>query len=635
MSYLIDKLPEVLFISHVNAVRLDGTPIPSREALINDVVDVVTQCGGRIYNPTHQMQKMTQEVAIEDYSDSLAHFTNEFSYVVVSDWFSLFLNDVFDEIAMQGDEALLDAKYVPHFEALLVNGALDGVEDRLLNIQAQQAGSAVLTEVLCKLYMSQNQLDKAFETAQAMRVSSGDSLELLWHYIDIAIEIGQFSHAADACKRLFDAEYDLTCERVKEFGLRAKAAQDDISALRFFDMALRLKPKNAEAAAELGQAILRAGDKSVWDALPEKLQIAVLSEFEANDLMGISKMVEFDFVEHLNLADMPADDLALYAANLAGEDRVSDAASMIAEWSRQKGGAAPSHADLRALVDEWFEKSVAAEDFETRMDLLDWVLLAQPMHAKARMAFRDIRRDVLKFAREMVAQSDRESLVGLAEQAKRLPFDLPELDLYLARLAFDKEDYEAAIAHGQSAAAHFNENVALWTMLMRSAFNLKDYIRADRFAAKVIETSDADTKRLEAEAEKRRDRMPILAYRAARQEEDVVKMIGLYAVAGRHDEYGEDAKRKRQTAETGIINQLRELQVQGSDEFVPFLQRVLQVMLTDPRVLISAGRYYVKQKDFATAQDYWRQLNEIDPSNEEISFQYNRCLERINEDQVA
>lgn len=79
MRWLASTLPNVVFVSHVDALRADGTPIPARSAFISKVVTVAHKMGARIINPTYALVEWGQDQAMEADSPSLAHYTDAFS----------------------------------------------------------------------------------------------------------------------------------------------------------------------------------------------------------------------------------------------------------------------------------------------------------------------------------------------------------------------------------------------------------------------------------------------------------------------------------------------------------------------------------------------------------------------------
>ena len=134
---LIAELPAVLFITHVDARKPNGDTIASRSSFIEAVARVVREEGGTVYNPTARMIDVGQEAAIEDFSDSLAHFTEEFSKIVFADWFDLAIGPVMDRCIAKGGAPAVTDILVPHVDAMLTRGNLDDLDARLTRLSDQ------------------------------------------------------------------------------------------------------------------------------------------------------------------------------------------------------------------------------------------------------------------------------------------------------------------------------------------------------------------------------------------------------------------------------------------------------------------------------------------------------------------
>lgn len=94
IAELKSVLPAVFFVTHVNARTPNGDQIRSRSDLIGLVERVLRSSDELIYNPTSDMEAFGQERAIEDHSDSLAHFTEPFSRLLVRRWMECGLADL-------------------------------------------------------------------------------------------------------------------------------------------------------------------------------------------------------------------------------------------------------------------------------------------------------------------------------------------------------------------------------------------------------------------------------------------------------------------------------------------------------------------------------------------------------------
>ncbi len=85
MAYLRTTLPGVLFVTHINAKRADGSPLITRQKYIELVERAAAKLGVSIYNPTEVMQFVGQSNAIADNSDGLAHYQPQFEDLIGHD----------------------------------------------------------------------------------------------------------------------------------------------------------------------------------------------------------------------------------------------------------------------------------------------------------------------------------------------------------------------------------------------------------------------------------------------------------------------------------------------------------------------------------------------------------------------
>ncbi|MBW6507622.1 MAG: hypothetical protein K0B00_12865 [Rhodobacteraceae bacterium] len=79
MRWLMATLPRVVFVTHVDALRSDGSPIRTRSALIANVEATARRLEAPVINPTGAMLDWGQTGALEADSPALAHYTEAFS----------------------------------------------------------------------------------------------------------------------------------------------------------------------------------------------------------------------------------------------------------------------------------------------------------------------------------------------------------------------------------------------------------------------------------------------------------------------------------------------------------------------------------------------------------------------------
>lgn len=89
MRYLADALPNVMFVTHVNALEKTGTVIKTRDRFIKMVKDIAAEEGLRVFDPTDRMTEVGQADALEP---DLNHYTDTFKDEIVKSWFDAHLS---------------------------------------------------------------------------------------------------------------------------------------------------------------------------------------------------------------------------------------------------------------------------------------------------------------------------------------------------------------------------------------------------------------------------------------------------------------------------------------------------------------------------------------------------------------
>lgn len=101
IRYLRDTLPNVLFITHVNALEDTGTTIKTRDRFVQMVKQIAEEEGCAIYDPTELVMSVGQTVALED---DLNHYNEPFKDRVAQDWFDKHLTQKMQDIQAEKDK---------------------------------------------------------------------------------------------------------------------------------------------------------------------------------------------------------------------------------------------------------------------------------------------------------------------------------------------------------------------------------------------------------------------------------------------------------------------------------------------------------------------------------------------------
>lgn len=91
LSEIRDRLPNVVFISHCNALTENHKTIASRAAYISMVEDVARDQSLPLFNPTASMQAFGQNAAMSDSETSLSHYSEDFGNFLFSGLFETYI----------------------------------------------------------------------------------------------------------------------------------------------------------------------------------------------------------------------------------------------------------------------------------------------------------------------------------------------------------------------------------------------------------------------------------------------------------------------------------------------------------------------------------------------------------------
>lgn len=484
---LAGLLPDVLFVSHVDARKPDGRVIGSRSDFIRLVREEVKHAGLKFYNPTDLMTEFGQAAAIEDDSTSLAHFTTAFSEAVMESWMR-------DVIAPKTDAALRQGGAFE--EALRPQIAAAVEHSRFADTRARLDALSDVAEIgpILDDFSAQQEVAQQ-EFGRQVDANVTDSTQL----IETAGTLGLFETALGLATQISGGIKALPAHLLIKLAVQATQNGDTDNA---FEFALAAYCKNSN----LTRASRMLADLAINE------EIDLLSELETDQLAGILSHlapVQKMHLLRLNGADATA---AISQASDAGEvvgvatylaeySDVEQAARVVAFWREQQGVDRIRDKDIVALLDAWVDAALALPDAVDRICLLATIMIADPRHPGVRNAMRDARVDLVHRLREAGRNGDAAALDALRDEVEALPMPLPEYDLWRARLKFDSGDFEEAVALGQSAAAHMPETINVWVLLMRAAVQTKNAGKAAEFAGQVIALACGKTQKLRSEAE--------------------------------------------------------------------------------------------------------------------------------------
>jgi hypothetical protein len=489
IKILSDMLPDVLFVSHVDACKEDGRSIGSRSRFIQMVSEEVSLAGCKFYNPTDLMVEFGQSEAIEDESAGLAHFTDAFARGIMDQWMGKVIAPKTDATVRSGIVGALDV-HLPHqVTAACKNGQFSRTVSRLQTLSSDGVNvDALLDGVL----QAQGQAGSAF-TAKVEGTTNEECVQLVLE----ASEIGLFEDALKLAKTSNTGLSNMPAHLLLRVGDLAKLAGNlDVATEFFLAAALKGQSRACDAVAELSI-------KENLDVLA-KLDVHQRASFLTNvspvirvQLLLLNKAT---FTEAVTSETTP-EDAEIIVRYLTDTQGIGYAAEVLAAWREHQNTDRITHQALVAVLDTW---TATALTFDVRIDRihgLNAALFAAPRHQPSRVAMQDIRKELALLIRTAGKDGDIELLDSLSVEAAALSKELPELDLWRARLRFGRGEYATALQLGKSAAAFLPETINVWVLLMRAAIKTHRNDEAAEFARKVIGLTCPKTVALKSEAE--------------------------------------------------------------------------------------------------------------------------------------
>jgi tetratricopeptide (TPR) repeat protein len=218
----------------------------------------------------------------------------------------------------------------------------------------------------------------------------------------------------------------------------------------------------------------------------------------------------------------------------------------------------------------------------------------------------------------------------LRSEVESLSDPVREYDILRMRALFVCGSFAQAVQAARRVVDETPDNMAAWATMMRAAQKSGDLLTIEEAALRIIDKADEDSRRLADEAQDRLDRNPVLCFRAARDEADPLHALRLYTIARRDPALAKASDLRLKRLETSLTAAARALETGNTDEAGPFLDAATQLLPDNPRLRLAAGRYLVKQRDYARALPHWEFLQASAPGNDRYALQLDRCRERLS-----
>ncbi|MDX8354315.1 hypothetical protein [Cognatiyoonia sp. IB215182] len=500
LAFVGDALGQILVVTHVNAVRRCGRLIKNRDICVSQVERVATEAGFAVFNPTMLMHKIGQDRAIEDESESFAHFTDEFSEQLFCAWQSEHLdrmiNDRFAVSTSRSDLRKLES----HLSARLT---FDGVKKMMPRVNALTPRVELTADfeiIRMRLMFNANLVPDA-QTLAAAVVKNGTidrnlffhatrhaytrkDAELLWHCLSLVCSKGLANENPWLDEALeWLAMLDPRSAIVAYLSLFAEYPnQIGTYAERFRDLVLahpHLMPRD-----EVSTLVTALTSRRIHPSISADLAIAL-----GVDALAILCEMMTQSSERF---------MAAYCV-LAKRDMANATQAVQAVLLATAQTAQQCDARVQAMLKQCQVVSDPARRHVLLRDVLAW----QPENLKAVSLMADLTENCRQAGRAAYQQRDLERLKSMLLQAGRHLPKVDEIPYFISRIHYERGLYAKALDMANLAVSWGPNRARNWSVLLRPAVKLRRHEIAEEAASAMIRFAARDEQKLVAEAEKR------------------------------------------------------------------------------------------------------------------------------------
>lgn len=635
-----------LFITHVDALAPDGTPVVSRKKLVATVKTAAENLSLRYYDPTAHMEAFGQVNAMERDGLDLTHFTLPFYDFLGGYWFETYLQDIdggvepglIDQVKSHQDE-------VAHLRDLLDQGHLIEVSQTLQEISRNGEPTEHHHRLLAKLCFSLGDYAQVRSTLKRIDAESGmneeDDIVLISAYMaeqsyEDALAFGKSLIAnerendailiicADAAQALGqDADAIFYLQTLLGLGSNSEKAQHSL-------LNLLLKASEFEDATKTAEEILedRPDDQDALRALWH-IALTLRSPAELQSLLASAM--------HLDPQDLVS---FVKSSDNAGYPAVSAALLQI----RPERLSAPTQeaAVANALREIWVLKgnnALECGDIFEAAKYLGAAIKITPKPSAANALARQLRDRFRTETREAFADKDYSRVLKLAPLAEDHEIDFSGFDKIVGRAAAELEEYKVALPYFRSVAEK-DHSAASLLKLARIAAKAEDYGLTFRSCNTVVHDIDASAAEKSA-AQKLMKSMFSRAIRKVRDASDngrideAWELLKFLALDGSHTD-------RIATERARVVRQARRdfKALDSADTAVrsAYANLILKLDPTDASVRRAAAKTAMLLQNFAEARAHWQILAQQVEMTPQIEAAMERCtlwIERLKQRKAA
>jgi tetratricopeptide (TPR) repeat protein len=611
-----DKL---VFVTHVNAYRPDGTPIEQRQRLIHAVSSMARRLKLRCYDPTPRMREFGQANAMENGGLDLTHYTDEFAEHLCADLYRRYMRQGVGEAALPKQPAsngLKPGDDVASIEAVWNAGQLREASRRVRKVLSEHPDRPDHRLLLARMEWELGAYEGAIGLLESGRDETGSGEkadQLLMHcYFDA----GRYGDAQRLAMRMMADESE-TPEILRVCAVSAQHCGDTEAALSSWKRLFRLSRNTDEAATAVLDILIAKGDDegaAHWaDEVRETLRSHGRSfavqwdrRVKDGDRAGLLKLAEenVDLDEHAALA---------LAARAADRGLATPAAVLAVNYGLPRSTDPEVTGWLSRKTSEWLQKGVAAlesGDLREAADTIQARSQLAPMDSRVIRAMQALERQLRLVVRRAFMARDYAAVASLIDFVLQIRITFPELNSFRGRAADALGDTQTALVYLKKAADEAGAPTAARIRLARVAFRTGHYGDAIDAYCEVLNAQaidDATREEVVRQLAVSRSR----SIRAARERVVQGEYVEAWALLDRVEKAGQenaDVQRERKRVLAALYSKLRETDPDSAGERLALGETILRLAPTDTVGLKAAALGAMRSHRFADALKHWEAL---------------------------
>lgn len=636
IDFLLESLPEVLFVSHVNAVTADGYPIASRERYIDMAKIAVADAGGLICDPTDVMDRVGQNAAIEDNSTSLAHFTPAFSKLVFESWLNQAISPLIGSLAsLKKSPQLIDALLID-LKYQIREGAMDKAKPRIKSALAIFGPLPDLVALHAYCLLASKKPEKAVKALKESLSQHPENTSLLLLLFEAVAAKGDIQEALEYFKRLRQLDSMPPAAPALLLAKRLEAESQPRDALKLYRSAYGQNQAVMPVLESIARLVLMVNEPAEIEACADLL---IASNTQLNPILCANILFRgaspHKCVAYLkSLGEQAPDDFLAVLESLESHGQENIIAKALADYTGTKNTAMVRSFRQRFLA-KWTAALATDISNDKISEILSRIQLIAPKSTASNITGKELRRGILLQVRKHIKANDVAAVKAMQDLAALAEPPILDVPVFLSRYYYKLGNNLKALEYAQFAMGMAPEHSNPALMTMRSAFRLRAYLIADKAAKKVLGMAELKARPAFQEAQNQLNRLPALCLRASRKEENVFEAWKLLEIAKRDAALAEKSLKQLIKLKEKMGARAQEMLAQNNPDFLEFALKVASLAPDLEIVQQSLGRYYIDHQQFSKALLFWERLTILQPDDEAALFQLERCYQHVTKLQSA